>query len=365
MSFKIVQNDIVRVKADAIVNTANPYPVIGDGTDADIYEAAGSENLLRERVKIGNIARGDAKATPAFKLQAKYIIHTVGPVWIDGNSHEVETLKSCYVRSMKLAAELKCKSIAFPLIATGHYGFPRDIALSTALESFNSFLLEYPDMEITLVVYDRKSVEVSSRIFGDLQSFIDREYFNDKRNRAGKKPDGMAGVSNLRGRRYIEEQRHAEDERLTQEQGHAEEKRVAEEERQRESEAGLEPWDYIGDGSVSDSISFQKMLLEKIDEEKLSDPDFYHAAGLSRQVFSKIRSNEDYQPSKETAIASALALKLPFDDAKALLETAGYAFSRSQKFDVVIVYCIKNKIFNLMKINMMLFEQDLKIFKIS
>lgn len=144
MSFKIVQNDIVKVKADAIVNTANPYPVIGDGEDSDIYEAAGETELLRERVKIGNIARGDAKATPAFKLQAKYIIHTVGPVWIDGKSREVETLKNCYVRSMELAASLKCKSIAFPLISAGHYGFPKDVALSTALECFNGFLLKYP-----------------------------------------------------------------------------------------------------------------------------------------------------------------------------------------------------------------------------
>ena len=140
------------MKADAIVNTANPYPVIGDGEDSDIYEAAGETELLRERMKIGSIARGDAEATQAVKLEAKEIIHTDGPGWSDGESREVETLKSCYVRSMELAASLQCKSIAFPLISAGHYGLPKGVALATAVECFNGFLLKYPDMESPLGV---------------------------------------------------------------------------------------------------------------------------------------------------------------------------------------------------------------------
>jgi len=357
MSFKIVQNDIVKVKTNAIVNTANPYPVIGDGEDSDIYEAAGSTELLRERVKIGNIARGDAKATPAFKLQAKYIIHTVGPVWIDGKSREVETLKSCYVRSMELAASLQCKSIAFPLISAGHYGFPKDVALSTALECFNGFLLKYPDMEITLVVYDPAAVEMSSRIFGDLESFIDEKYIDEKKERAL----GRQTVSN--DPRMMERYRR-------------EKERASSAERAAASAVGpsaaslaeSDAWGYPEKKSVLDEegqYTFQEYLLKLIDREELTDPEFYHAAGLSRQVFSKIRSNKDYQPSKETAVACALALKLSFDEAKALLETAGYAFSRTQMFDVVIVYCIEHGEFDLLDVNMALFKKGLKELKIS
>ena len=357
MSFKIVQNDIIKVKADAIVNTANPYPVIGDGEDSDIYEAAGEMELLRERVKIGNIARGAAKATPAFKLQAKYIIHTVGPVWINGKSREVETLKSCYVRSMELAASLQCKSIAFPLISAGHYGFPKDVALSTALECFNGFLLKYPDMEITLVVYDPAAVEMSSRIFGDLESFIDEKYIDEKKERAL----GRQTISN--------------DPRMMQRYRREKEKASAVVRAAASavgpgavSSAGTDAWGYSEKKAVLDEAgqyTFQEYLLKLIDRKELTDPEFYHAAGLSRQVFSKIRSNKDYQPSKETAVACALALKLSFDEAKALLETAGYAFSRTQMFDVVIVYCIEHGEFDLLDANMALFKKGLKELKIS
>jgi len=357
MSFKIVQNDIVKVKADAIVNTANPYPVIGDGEDSDIYEAAGETELLRERVKIGNIARGDAKATPAFKLQAKVIIHTVGPVWIDGKSSELETLKSCYIRSMELAASLKCKSIAFPLISAGHYGFPKDVALSTALECFNGFLLKYPDMEITLVVYDPAAVEMSSRIFGDLESFIDEKYIDEKKERAL----GRTTVSN--DPRMMERYRREKERASAIERAAASKKDpgVA-------RTAGMDTWGYPEKEAALDEAgqyTFQEYLLHLIDRKELTDPEFYHSAGLSRQVFSKIRSNKDYQPSKETAVACALALKLSFDEAKALLETAGYAFSRTQMFDVVIVYCIEHGEFDLLDVNMALFKKGLKELKIS
>ena len=348
------------MKADAIVNTANPYPVIGDGEDSDIYEAAGETELLRERMKIGNIARGDAKATPAFKLQAKYIIHTVGPVWIDGKSREVETLKSCYVRSMELAASLQCKSIAFPLISAGHYGFPKGVALSTALECFNGFLLKYPDMEITLVVYDPAAVEMSSRIFGDLESFIDEKYINEKKERAL----GRSMVSN--DPRMLERYRREKERASAAERATA--SAIGPIGPGATRTAGTDAWGYPEKKVVTDEAgqyTFQEYLLKLIDREELTDPEFYHAAGLSRQAFSKIRSNKDYQPSKETAVACVLALKLSFDEAKALLETAGYAFSRTQMFDVVIVYCIEHGEFDLLDVNMALFKKGLKELKIS
>ena len=174
MPFKIIRNDITKVKADAIVNTANPLPTIGSGTDSAIYKAAGKKQLLAEREKIGIMYLGQAASTPAFKLKAKYIIHTIGPVWEDGNHGERDILRDCYRNSLHLAAELSCKSIAFPLIATGVYGFPKDEALQIALAEINRFLLEN-DMRIILVVFDEKAFELSAKLMEDIEEYIDGE----------------------------------------------------------------------------------------------------------------------------------------------------------------------------------------------
>lgn len=145
MPFKIVRNDITRVKADVIVNTANPNPICASGTDLAIYEAAGKEKLLEERAGIGKIARGDIAVTGAYNLKAKYIIHTVGPVWTDGLHHEFEILEDCYRKSLQKALELKCESIAFPSISTGVYSFPVELAAKIAVRTVARFLQENPD----------------------------------------------------------------------------------------------------------------------------------------------------------------------------------------------------------------------------
>ena len=180
MPFKIVRNDITKVKADAIVNTANPNPICGSGTDLAIYEAAGKEQLLAERTKIGKIVRGEIAVTGAYNLNAKYIIHTVGPVWEDGVHHEFDILESCYRKSLQKAVELKCESIAFPLISTGVYGFPKDKALQIAVSVFSEFLLEN-EMQIILVVFDKKSFQLSGKLVGEIDSFIDANYIRQKR----------------------------------------------------------------------------------------------------------------------------------------------------------------------------------------
>ena len=167
MPFQIIRNDITKVKAYAIVNTANPRPVIGSGTDSAIYKAAGEEMLLTECQKIGDIAPSQAVYTDAFNLDANYIIHTVGPAWIDGNKGEWDILHLCYENSLKIAADLSWKSIAFPLIATGVYGFPKDEALQMALSEINRFLLSY-DMKVILVVFDRKAFKLSGKLVGDI-----------------------------------------------------------------------------------------------------------------------------------------------------------------------------------------------------
>ena len=156
MSFIIIRDDITKVKADAIVNTANPEPVYASGTDRAIYKAAGEKRLLAERKKIGCLETGEVAVTPAFDLPAKYIIHTVGPSWIDGHHDEYDKLASCYKKSLLIARQLQCQSIAFPLISTGIYGFPKDQALNIALDVFRDYLKDY-DMNIILVVFDKKA----------------------------------------------------------------------------------------------------------------------------------------------------------------------------------------------------------------
>ena len=172
MPFQIIRNDITKVKADVIVNTANPRPLIGGGTDNAIYRAAGEEKLLAERKKIGDIAPGQAAATPAFNLLAKYIIHTVGPAWVDGDHGERDTLRACYDHSLSLAADLMAESIAFPLIATGVYGFPKEEALNIALAEIGKFLLTH-EMKVILVVFDKKAFELSGQLVGEIDEYID------------------------------------------------------------------------------------------------------------------------------------------------------------------------------------------------
>ena len=171
MPFQIIRNDITTVSAEAIVNTANPHPVIGDGTDRAIYAAAGEEKLLCARRKIGDIARGSAAATRAYRLKAKYIIHTVGPAWVDGQHGEGDTLRACYRNSLLLAGQLKVKSIAFPLISTGNYGYPKDEALDIALSEIREYL-DRNDMDITLVVLDQDSFDLSRNRMGEIGEYI-------------------------------------------------------------------------------------------------------------------------------------------------------------------------------------------------
>ena len=194
MPFRIIRNDITKVRADAIVNTANPEPAYGSGTDGAIYRAAGEEKLLAERRKIGRIKTGEAAVTPAFALPAKYIIHTVGPAWLDGNHGEFEELASCYRKSLLLARQLGCESIAFPLISTGVYGFPKDRALQIALEEIEEFL-SANEMDVTLVVFDKSSFDLSSSLVAEVGQYIDDHYAEEQHT---KEHSGFFGQSRRR-----------------------------------------------------------------------------------------------------------------------------------------------------------------------
>ena len=353
MPFEIIRNDITKVKADVIVNTANPRAVIGAGTDSAIYHAAGEKELLAERKKIGDIAPGQAVETPAFGLQAKYIIHTVGPVWIDGNHGERETLHSCYRNSLNLADRLKAESIAFPLIATGVYGFPKDEALNIALQEIGSFLLTH-EMKVILVVFDRKSFELSESLIREIDQYIDEhgvglvqqdEYSwaeEDNRSRRRNEISRQEELRRMQARRYanmppMEETASSqpEDDPFAKMKGNSLEKVM----------------ETAGD-------TFPKRLLKLIDERGLSDVAVYKKAFVDRKVFSSIKCKKDYKPKKETAVAFALALELDLDEMKELLATAGYALSRGNKFDLIISFFTLNGIYDISRINATLFDYD-------
>lgn len=333
MPFKIIRNDLTKVKADVIVNTANPRPRAMSGTDQAVYDAAGFDLLLAERIKIGDIAPGNAAVTPAFNLKAKHIIHTVGPVWLGGEFGEEEILESCYRNSLLKATELNAKSIAFPLISTGIYGFPKDKALHIAVTTISEFLLSH-DMDVSLVVFDKESFQISTKLFQNIQSFIDENYVAKQ-----KAAEYAPRTANLIFASQLDE-----------------------------DYTGSVP--ALGDVKFNQSLddfieeteeSFQEKLFQLIDERNLTDVDVYKKANISRKLFSKIRCNADYQPNKKTALSLAIALKLDLEETEDLLDRAGLSLSSSKKFDLVIKYFILNKNYDIFEINTALFEYNLPL----
>ena len=350
MPFQIIRNDITKVKADAIVNTANPRPVIGSGTDSAIYAAAGEEQLLAERKKIGEIAPGCAASTPAFNLDAKYIIHTVGPAWIDGNHGERDTLRSCYEQSLALAAELACESIAFPMIATGVYGFPKDEALNIALSEVGKFLLTH-EMKVILVVFDRKALELSKNLVGGITEYIDEHSVKALR-------DVEYGGGRMSKNRLMEEER-----RIAAERRRRMEASVLEEECLEESIAlpSAAPFPDVAGKSLDEVLggkedTFQQRLFKLIDASGMDDVTVYKKANIDRKVFSRIRCKEDYKPKKKTAVAFAIALELDMPTMLDLLSRAEIAFSPSSKFDLIVSYFITNRNYDIFEINAALFK---------
>lgn len=355
MPFQIIRNDITKVTADAIVNTANPRPVIGAGTDSAIYQAAGADLLLADRQKIGDITPGDAAVTPAFGLNAKYIIHTVGPAWIDGDHGERETLHSCYENSLALAAELSCQSIAFPLIATGVYGFPKDEALDIALGEIGKFLLTH-EIEVTLVVFDKKAFELSEKLVGGIEAYIDEH---------------AAGFLRAReyGIGYNDPRRRRLDGELMM---HSESIRPPEEDFQdfcfseafaaAPKSAPSRPNPVSAAKKTLDELlkrkedTFQQRLFKLIDKRGLDDVTVYKRANIDRKVFSKIRCNVDYKPKKKTAVAFAIALELDMPEMEDLLSRAEYAMSPHSEFDLIISYFVNNHNYDIYEINSALFK---------
>lgn len=339
MPFEIVRNDITKMYVDAIVNSANPRPIVGLGTDSSIHHAAGPE-LLAARQRIGPIAPGEAAVTPAFRLNAKYVIHTVGPVWDGGSYGEERILRHCYENSLKLALEYGCGSIAFPLIATNNYGFPKEKALQIAVSVFSAFLMEH-EMQIYLVVFDRSAFKLSEKLFHGITSYIDQHYV-DAWERSTYGPEGNTRRQRISRRSDLE---------LYTASCVREEMPTCASMPMAQS-ASLPDWLKQADAGFSET------LLKLIDQSGQKDSAIYKKAHVSKQHFSKIRNNPHYQPTKPTAISLALALELDLEQTRDLIGRAGYALTNSSKFDLIIRYFIEHRNFDIVQINLALYEFD-------
>ena len=324
MPIKIIRQDITKLECDAIVNAANNTLLGGGGVDGAIHRAAGKK-LLEECRTLGGCKTGQAKITGAYNLPCKYVIHTVGPIWKNGNYGERALLTSCYKNSLELAKQYECKSVAFPLISSGAYGYPKDEALRVATDTISDFLLEN-EMLVYIVVFDKKAFSIGKKLFCDIQQYIDDNYaeqFANRRRCAFENTVMFEDIDYDAIPCAPSMQKASLDEMLLQ---------------------------------IDES--FSQMLLRKIDESGMTDSQCYKKANIDRKLFSKIKSNVNYKPSKTTAIAFAIALELSLDETKDFLMKAGYALSHSNKFDIIIEYFITNKNYNIFEINEALFEFD-------
>ncbi|MBQ8263171.1 MAG: O-acetyl-ADP-ribose deacetylase, partial [Oscillospiraceae bacterium] len=321
MPLEIIRNDITKMAVDAIVNAAKESLLGGGGVDGCIHRAAGPE-LLAECRTLGGCKTGDAKITKAYRLPCKYVIHTVGPVWNGGQHGEKEKLVSCYRTSLALAKELGCETVAFPLISSGIFGYPKDQALRVAVDTVGEFLMEN-DMTVYIVIFDRAAYQISGKLFADIAEYIDDHYVD-------KHTDP-----------YREHLRRLNRLEKTSE--------VCEDAAPKFMAAPCAPMamsiagDNLDDMLDKLDAGFSETLLKLIDRSGKKDSEIYKKANVDRKLFSKIRNNPDYKPSKATAIAFAIALELDLEETKDFIARAGFALSHSNKFDVIIEYFIKQK----------------------
>lgn len=320
MPLEIIRNDITKMKVAAIVNAANSALQMGGGVCGAIFQAAGAKELQEACNQIGHCPIGEAVITDAFHLDAQYIIHTVGPVWHGGGKNEEALLRSCYEKSLKLAVENTCDSIAFPLISSGIFGYPKEQALQVAISAISGFLMEH-DLRVYIVVFDKKAFGLSEKLFNSIHEYIDEHYVDEQemvfsreyRHYSEMAPESQVVIS--------------QDQRLEEILGQIDE-------------------------------SFSERLLRFIDEKNMTDVQTYKKANIDRKLFNKIKNSNNYTPQKKTIVAFAIGLELDLEETKELLNSAGYALSNSNKFDVIIKYFIERKKYNIHEINEALFAFD-------
>ena len=323
MPLQIIRNDITKMDVDVIVNAANSALKMGGGVCGAIFKAAGAKELQAECDSIGGCETGNAVITRGYKLTAKHIIHTVGPVWNGGNNDEEKLLRSCYIESLNLAKKFKLESIAFPLISSGIYGYPKGEAFKVAVTAIQDFLLEN-EMMVYLIVFDKAAVEISEKLYTSIEKYIDDKYVDEN--------------AEIRENRFLSEE--------IQFNYSVSESKMSK---------ALK-----GNKSLEDIVfqleeTFSEMLLRLIDEKEMTDVETYKKANIDRKLFSKIRTDKYYKPRKATALALCIALELNVDQTKDLLGRAGYALSHSSRFDIIVEYFIAQGVYNIFVINEALF----------
>ena len=332
MPLEIVRNNITKMTVDAIVNAANESLLGGGGVDGAIHYAAGPELLAECKTLVG-CKTGKAKITSGYNLPAKYVIHTVGPIYEDGKHGEKDLLESCYRESLALAKAHNCETVAFPLISSGVYGYPKDQALKVAIDVISDFLLEN-EMKVYIVIFDKAAYKISEKLFSDIAEYIDDNYVDEhtdyRRERSRMNYPCQSVMIGSAQPEYLD---------LC------------------ECKAMLSEED-LDERIKQIDESFSQMLLRKIDEKGMTDAECYKKANIDRKLFSKIRSDVHYKPSKPTVIAFAVSLELSLDETEDMLKKAGFALSHSNKFDIIIEYFISKGNYNIFEINEALFAFD-------
>lgn len=398
MAFKIVRNDITKMNTEAIVNTANEQAAVSTGCDIAVYNAAGYEELLQyRRAKIGAVPEGEVFITPGFKLPAKYIIHAVSPKYLGGNAGEEEKLRSCYRKSLLLAKAQGIRSIAFPLIATGSFGYPKEEGLRIAVDEINAFLLDN-EMTIFLVVFDDRSKTLGKRIYPKLEEYIDHNYVENKSSTeyGNFRPDmGMAhaaqGMSvpqmsspqmnapqmsspqmsapQMSSPQMNRKASAAKPGLLGSVFGKHKEKstgRFYAEDVPADSFEALEEVDFesVHESRLEErmkhiSDTFSQYLMYLIQDRKMENSEVYKRAIVDKKIFSKIKNNPDYHPQKLTALCLCVGARLNLDESKDLLARAGYALSPCDKTDIIFSYFIENEIYDMIELDIQLEEHGL------
>ena len=395
MSFKIVRNDIVKMNTEAIVNTANDHATVGSGCDHAVYTAAGYDELLTYRKEhIGFVEEGGAFITPGFHLQAKYIIHAVSPLYEGGDKGEEEKLRSCYRKSLALAKENNIKSIAFPLISTGGFGYPKEEGMRIALDEIYDFLFDN-EMDIYLVVFDTKATLLGEKLYPDLKAYIDHNYVMDKRDEEYN--DLFFGSARTDERRFAEYARERDEleERLARKAAYRKNleeptsgappvsamSSVIDPLRRKPAKVADAPDDLAFDecceakACLYDEEDALEELKRKLDEKKahladsfseyllyliqsrgMTNVEVYKRAIVDKKLFAKIKNDSSYHPQKLTCLQLCMGAKLNLDETRDLLARAGYALSPCDMRDVIFSYFIENEIYDMVDLDIQLEE---------
>ncbi|MBP3277019.1 macro domain-containing protein [Kandleria sp.] len=374
MPFQIVRNDITKMHVDAIVNTANPMPGYGARIDSAVYEAAGKDKLLAKRHEIGPIESGTSVITDGYNLPAKFIIHTVGTAWQGGKAGEEDIIRNCYRSVFDVAVNNDIASLAIPLLASGSYGFPKGIALRIALSEIEAFMSE-SDMDVYLVVFDEKSVSLSSELYGDIDEYINDNYVEEKNQeeypdsygrtesvvqRSESFAGGLASIGAVP--RFLKANKAQKRQKKgSSKKAGAIEDSFEDEEEMLSSDMCLSAPILEEERSLDDVVNnldktFMELVFSFADAKGLTDVEVQKKANLDRKAFSKLKCGTTKNPSKSTALALAVALELDLDDTKDLLSRAGLALSPCSKQDVIVQYFIEKEAYDIYEINVALFE---------